>query len=130
MDSVADWDAEDGTKVRTFKGRARDYKQGARSNQEYNIEIDWYGRPFSKKSGVFVLCNCAYFFYHCAWWLWKKDATDPDTGFGLGDVGWKPKAVTPQVVSAMACKHIIRALTANLHKLPPGKSRGREVARR
>lgn len=131
-DSVQDWEAEDGTKVRTFKGRARDYKAEPRSNRQYNIEIDIYGRPITKKSGVWVMCDCPYFFFHCAWWLYENDATDADTGYqNYGDVGWAPYRISPPASRPRACKHIMKALTAvDFRNLPAKKGRGREVTRR
>ena len=130
-DSVTDWEADDGTKVRTFKGRARDYKPEPRSNQQYYIEIDIYGKPISKKSQVWVTCNCAYFFFNCAWWLYENDATDADTNYGgYGDVGWAPKAIAPPANRARACKHILKALVAvDFNKLSARKGRGKEITR-
>lgn len=131
-DSVTDWKAEDGIWVRTFKGRARDYKQEPRSNQQYHIEIDIYGKPITKNSNVWVTCNCPYFFFHCAWWLYENDATDADTGFGgYGDVGWAPKAINPIANRARVCKHILKALMAvDFRKLSAKKGRGKEVTRK
>jgi len=122
--SVKDWKAEDGTRVRTLRAKARDTSKN-RSGVTHTIEIDYYGK--SKNGGVYVTCDCAYFFFNCAWVLWEKDASDKDSSYeDYGEAGWAPSITNPSS-SPRACKHIIRALTANLHKLVPGAHKGRKV---
>lgn len=116
---VEAWRAEDGTKVRTVKAKARDAGNG--SGRYHYLQIDFYGRG-TKDPQLWCTCSCEYFFYHCAWVLTDNDASDHTTDFGT--VGWKPKITNPSN-SPRACKHIIRALTGEAPKLTPQNYRGR-----
>ena len=118
--NVKEWTATDNTKMRTVKARAIDRTKSGRTHR---IEIDFYGK--GKNAEVWVTCNCEYFFFHCAWALEKKGASDLSTGLpGYDEAGWAPKITNP-ANAPRACKHIIRALTGEAPSLKPDKYFGR-----
>jgi hypothetical protein len=120
--TVKAWTATDKTKMRTVRAKAID-RSKIGSGRNHYIEIDFYGR--GKNPKAWVTCDCEYFFFHCAWALWKKDSSDAQTGLpGYSEVGWAPKITNPRS-APRACKHIIRALTGEAASLTPGYKSGR-----